>query len=524
MKLKFRPLEKFVLAIGDEGAVLIHVVGYSVRERCFAASVKSSAADRMSEMLARSPTTRLYPLVDVLEQSYTRDDVPPVSMLDTARLLQRKLTTAFPDDRITGSLYLGRDTTTERSDKRYLLAGLPDTPALISWINWINSQANPVKPLSLLPLEAVSLAGTLSQVLCSDDGRPEWITLVTRHRTGGFRQVVTRDGELVFTRLTQSLPEDASAIDVATAIQREHEISLSYMRRMSYSNEQRMVLIVVGMPDVGRALLDLGLPQAQLKSITPRDAAEHLGLKDVAAADEPYSEALHCAAFAKKRRPVMRLLPQELYEKQAGAMATGAAYCAIAIAVGLVSFGLSDAYLASQDIGRTFEQASLQTLQHEAKLRSVLNETSGSQVAAPQVLDTIDLYDRLSTEAPSPLPLLAMIGPALGPDIVVHEIDWNVDGEVGATSVALALTVRIESKSGDFETAVNAANAFAARVADSVPGLDVSVTDPPVNVLPDQPLSGDVDLTGDGDGTAATSYDATISIHVPTGWPPDRSS
>ena len=524
MKLTLRPAEKFVLAIGDEGVVLTLVVGHGVRGRWFSPSTKSTDTDQLSEALARSRTTPVYPLIDVLEQSYTRDDIPPVSMLDTARLIQRKLVTAFPNDRIRGSLYLGRDSTTERSDKRYLLAGLPDTPALVSWMSWLNARDNPIKPLSLLPLEAVCLAESLSRQLCNDHDFPHWTMLVTRHRTGGFRQIVARDGEFVFTRLTPDLPGDASAFDVASAIRHEYETSMSYMRRVSYSDDQRMALIVIGMPDIGQALLDAGIPEARLKSITPSVAAERLGLTGVAEVDDPYGETLHSTAFAQKRRPIMRLMPQELYEKRAGTMATRAAYCAIAIAVGFASFGLSDTYLASQDIGRTFDQASLQTLQHEAKLSSVMSETDGGHAAAPQISDTIVLYDRLATEAPSPLPLLAMIGPALGPDVIVHRIDWDVEHEANGTNVSLALTVRIETLSDSIEVAVNAANALAARVAERFPGLDVSVSDPPVDTLADQTLSGEVELMDDDEGITTNSYDATISIHVPTGWPPDRSS
>jgi hypothetical protein len=348
--------------------------------------------------------------------------------------------------------------------------------------------------------------------------------LVTRHRTGGFRQVVLRRGEFVFTRLTQGLPAGAPAAEVAAAIEREHKLSMGYMRRMSYSDDQGIDFLVVGAPDIGPALVDLGMPADQVHAIAPADAAACLLLADAAEPGDEFAEALHGAAFALKRRPVMALLPQELYEKRAGALVTSAAYAVIALIIGYASFGLSDAFLESQDIDRAYEQASLQTKQRAARLGAVADEAGDIQVSGPEVADTIALHDSLSAQAPSPLPLLALVGTALTPQTVIHKIDWEVGDHGAMGEVSLALTLHIDASVASVGDAIDIADAFAASVAERLPGLDVRVTDPPIDILPDQVLSGEIDLSDSpGDGTGA-GYDAVISIFLPAGWPLEPAS
>ena len=348
MAITLGPSSKFVLIIGDQGAVLLRIASGRVRDHCYARSTSPADSAHMADILAQSPNAAIYPLIDILEQSFTKETIPPASMFDDARLVQRRLDTTFPNVAITASHYLGRDTSGERRDKRYLLAGLPGSLSLDDWLVWINDRHNPVKPLSLLPLEAVTLAVSLSRLFHPKSDLPQWIMLVTRHRTGGFRQVVLRHGEFVFTRLTQGPSDNADTVEVATAIKREHSLSMGYLRRMSFNDDQGMDIIVVGAPDVGPALLDLGMLENQLRVITPTDACEHLNLTGVAEPGDDYGEGLHGAAFGQKRRPIMSLLPQELHEKRAGALTTSAAYVFIALVIGYASYEMSDAYLQSQ--------------------------------------------------------------------------------------------------------------------------------------------------------------------------------
>jgi hypothetical protein len=174
---------RFILLIGDEGAILLRMVGSTVRDRCFAPSPAPEDRVEMEAMLAEAPRLSLLLLIDVLEQSFVKDTIPPVGLIDEAGVLQRKLRTTFPDARIRGAKYLGRDKRSARKDKEFLFVSVPETRLIAAWLEWARDVRNPVRAISLLPLESLSLATALSQSLHSKAERPDWVVLVTDRKS-----------------------------------------------------------------------------------------------------------------------------------------------------------------------------------------------------------------------------------------------------------------------------------------------------------------------------------------------------
>jgi len=205
--------QRFVMIVGDEGAVLVRMKGAEVVDRCFAASAEGEDRAELEAMLEEAPRLSVTMLVDVLEQSFVKDTIPPVGMLDEGGVLQRKMRTTFPDARIKGALSLGRDKDSSRRDKRFMFVALPESPVIDAWLAFLREVRNPVAAIALLPVESVGLATRLSADLHEKNRAPDWVVLVTRQRTGGFRQIVVHKGELVFSRLTQSLHDDATIED-----------------------------------------------------------------------------------------------------------------------------------------------------------------------------------------------------------------------------------------------------------------------------------------------------------------------
>jgi len=514
---------KFVLIIGDEGALLLRMDGPKVRDQCFAASPEPADSDPMARLLARFPTTPIHPLVDVLDQQFAKDTIPPVSFFDSARLVQRRLGTAFPGVTVRRASYLGRVADGGRQDKRYLLAGLPSSPALDAWFDWLRGRHNPVKPLALLPLEAVSVAHDLS-ISCHPDGAsPEWVMLVTRQLTGGFRHVVVRQGEFVFTRLTPSLPADAPIIDIAAAIASEYRLSMGYLRRMAFDDRQGMDVIVVGAPALRPFLVEADIPADQLTVLSPDDAGHRLNLGDLGVSAGDRGDTLHGAAFARARRPRLSLLPQALYEKRAGHFVSVAAYAMIALVIAWLSFDLSDAFVESWDIEQAYNEVSQQAVQREAQLDSMLDEAGEPQVSGPEIADTIALYDRLSAAKPSPLALLALVAPALGPDIVIRRIDWETPDRSDTRDARLSLNIHIASTDGDNAAAIGIVDAFSGRLAHRLAGLDVRVEALPLETSSEQTSASEAGSMAE-DGDVSSGHDAVVSIYVPVDWPRGPSS
>jgi len=510
----FGGAQRFILLIGDEGAILLRMAGLTVRDRCFAPSASPADRAEMEAMLAEAPRVPLLLLVDVLEQSFVKETVPPVGLLDEAGVLQRKLRTTFPESRIKGARYLGRDPRSARKDKQYLLVSVPETKLMSAWLEWARDLRNPVQAIALLPLESLDLATRLSAALHDKVDRPDWVVLVTRQRTGGFRQIVVHKGELVFSRLTQSVPPDASDADIAATIDREHKLTMGYLRRMSYNEDQGLDVIVLAQPGVEQALLRLGMPSAQLKVISPHDVAQALGMKNVATPDDPYGEIVHAAWVAMRRRPLLALMPDEIIHHRLGSLTLRAGYALTFSVVGYLSFDLTSAYLRSQDLRDQVAHFSQAATALSDELNHAIEIRGGYSVSAPEVSDTIDLYDRLQAAVPDPMPLLAILAGRLGPEVRANKVVWVVDEGAEIARSRLVVTFDILEVEGDVVAAMAVSDALGADLAAALPGLDVSVTGPPADVLPTQSLVAELDLLGGGPREEERTFTTEITVRM----------
>jgi hypothetical protein len=507
--------QRFVLLIGDEGAVLLRMAGSTVRDRCFAPSPEPEDRTEMEAMLAEAPRLPLLLLVDVLEQSFVKDTIPPVGYIDEAGVLQRKLRTTFPDARIRGAKYLGRDRRSARKDKEYLFVSVPETKLIAAWLEWARNARNPVRAIALLPLESLTLATRLSESLHDRGDRPDWIVLVTRHRTGGFRQIVLHKGELVFSRLTQSAPPDAGPAEIAATVDREHKLTMGYLRRMAFNEEQGLDVIVLGQPGVGRELLRLGMPEHQLTVIAPHDAAAMFKLRGVADPEDSYGEIVHGAWAGQRRRPSLALMPEEIVHHQVGILTTRAGYVATVLVVAYLSYGLVDAWLVGADMKEEADRLAAMSAERAAELNQAIRLRGGYSVSAPEVTDTIELYDRLEAAVPTPMPILAALASRLGENVRANRINWAVSASSIGGQAQLVLSFDILDSGGDVEVAMEISQSVADQLAGLLPGMEVVVTGPPLDVLPTQSLSGQLDLSTAAAEAEERVYTTEITIGVP---------
>lgn len=507
--------QRFVMIVGDEGAVLVRMKGAEVVDRCFAASAEGEDRAELEAMLEEAPRLSVTMLVDVLEQSFVKDTIPPVGLLDEGGVLQRKMRTTFPDARIKGALSLGRDKDSSRRDKRFMFVALPESPVIDAWLAFLREVRNPVAAIALLPVESVSLATKLSADLHEKNRAPDWVVLVTRQRTGGFRQIVVHKGELVFSRLTQSLHDDATIEDVANTIEREHKLTMGYLRRMSFNKDQGIDVIVLAQPEIERVLLSKGFQPSELSVITPADAAERCKLSGVAGEDDDFGEILHAAWLAQRRRPVLPLIPEEIVQNRVAALTTRTTYALTAIVVCYASFQMGDAFLESVRLEEISDQLRITEQILQDDLDDAFENVGKFTVSAPEVRDTIKMYERLGTEGPSPMPLLARLAVELGQETRLNEIQWRLEVRPGGDVARLIVSFDILNAHGDVERAIETSDRLHAQVAEMFPDYLVEVTAPPADILPNQSLVGTIDLSVTEGQAEELSFTTELLIEVP---------
>lgn len=304
---------KFVLVIGDEGGILVYFQGAKVIRRLFAATPNYADTRAFQECLESDPAAPIYMLVDVMDQSYIQQSLPPVSSLSINNLIKRKMERDFAPDDLKGALQIGREKTGRR-DWKYLFVTLNHSPQLQAWLELIIELPNRFSGIYLLPVEAEHFARLLEDALhgkkskkkAAEDNRPLWQLLVTHNKVGGFRQVVLRDGKLIFARLAQPIGDSKPEV-IAGGIEQEISVTIEYLKRLGYTEDQGLSLYVVTSETIRNAIDAGNLHVIASHLYTPYEVAEQLGLGDVAEPADQYADVVLSAAFAKNKKHLLRL-------------------------------------------------------------------------------------------------------------------------------------------------------------------------------------------------------------------------
>ncbi len=299
---------RFVLILGDEGTTLVQFHGRQVMDALFVGFDAEDAFGTLREALDRDPQAQVLVAADVLEQMFRQEQLPRVGRLDRLTIVKRRLDIAFPHDRLKAALPLDRGKDGAGS---FLFSALPVTTVVEQWIELLEGLPNPVVGFCLLPLESVTIAARLAPS-AEGDGRRVWRALVSQQAPSGFRQIFESEGELIVTRLTQRPPGDLSPEAVALLIERELRSSISYIKRLGYTEFDRLDLVVLGSPDVCAAVEARDLPVSSVTAYTPHQAEAALGFAEVGPEDSPFADILHAQWLAAKRRPLSMLPTDKL--------------------------------------------------------------------------------------------------------------------------------------------------------------------------------------------------------------------
>ena len=143
---------KFILMVGDDGAVMLLMQGNNVIKRLFSPSSEPTHVKPLLDILSANPKLPIYMLVDTIDQSYIKHTLPPVSPMSVGGLVKRRLKKDFAKEDMKGALSLGREKTGKR-EWNYLLVGVPTSGIVGEWLDLIMELNNHFKGVFLAPVE-----------------------------------------------------------------------------------------------------------------------------------------------------------------------------------------------------------------------------------------------------------------------------------------------------------------------------------------------------------------------------------
>lgn len=424
---------KFILNIGDEGGILTYMEGKAVVRRLFAPTPNYSDTKPFIELLQSNPKAPISMLVDVMDQSYVQHSLPPVSSLTINNLIKRKMERDFSDDDLRGALQIGREKE-GRKDWKYLFVTLSNSPNLQSWMELVLEQENHFIGVYMLPVEAEDFIRRMQQAVTGrkpgkgkkDEFASQWQLLVAHNKVGGFRQVVVKDGKLIFARLAQPIGDNQPEV-IAGNIEQEISVTIEYLKRLGYADDQGMDVYIIASEAIKQAVDTNNIHVAAVYPMSPHDAALKLGLEQVTEANDQFADVVLAAAFATAKKHLLKLETKEqaklnmLYNSLRGVKYGGGLITAGAIIAAIYYASMAPG--ASSDID-SFEQ---QTRVAEQQLAEVKEQEKSLPDDLEKVTDLVALHELLNNLGMQPATALNEFSETRSDKVVMlRELEWKV--------------------------------------------------------------------------------------------------
>ena len=424
--------DRFVILIGDDGAMLVHMSGKQVRRTSFAAAPTQDEARKLLEALSLAPNAGITLLLDTVEQQFREADIPNVGPLDRAKIVSRRLGLTFPEDHLTGAQAYSHGNERER---KYMFAAVPYGGDIKSWFSILAQADNPIDGVTVLPAEAVPLVSDLRSITQKSGASPAedpaktktWQLLLTQQRCSGFRQTIIQHGRLVFTRLTPQLDPSRNTESLIENIEHEFASTVGYLRRLSYSDADRVELFIIAEPRVCRQLTRERLKVKALTAVTPHDIAQEFGFGPIIDPNDGYSDILYAAWASRRRKPQIDLSTSDM--RKAALYHRVPSLAAVSgLAIGLVGVA-SASFSGLTWLELQKEQSALSARVSDAEQQQqALSEQFGSLPIDPlQIEASLSTYQDFTQTLPRIDNLLARIANTLGAEAQVMSLNAAPD-------------------------------------------------------------------------------------------------
>lgn len=423
---------KYALIIGDEGAILIYMVGKVVQSRNFIAHASADNLKEFENILSKNIKAPIFMIVDSMDQSFVQQSLPPISPLGVKKLIKRRLDRDLAADVIKGYVLLERETSGRR-DWNFLMVSLENSPHLNLWFEFIEKVNNRLNGIYLLSVEAENIVKNIDLAigLSKKDKKKEigsrWKFFVTHNKVGGFRQVILRDGLIIFTRITQPVGEVTTDV-IAGNIEQEMTSTVEYMKRLSFSPQQGLDVYIIASSDINRSLDLSRIPATNINKFTPFDIAEIFGITGAAQPSDQFGDVIVTSYIAcSKVHRLVLFLPKTLKINQLYNLiryqraAVGLAVLGMLAYSGVLGLEVMKKY---SEIENLEQKKNIQ----QRKLDEINADVKKSGIDIQKVGDTVILYNQLISEAQSPLPLLSRLRSSIITPIVIKDVSWEASG------------------------------------------------------------------------------------------------
>ncbi|OJV13860.1 MAG: hypothetical protein BGO27_08180 [Alphaproteobacteria bacterium 33-17] len=475
-----KPKSFFVLVIGDYGAILVFGKGNTLEMRNFFPNTDSKYLDDLKDIISADPQTPVYVLIDVLDQTYNPQSLPAVNALSIGGLVKKRLERDFPDNSLKGSLFIDRNQT-GRKDWNYLFIATPYAPPLTEWLEAILALPNRLKHIGLVPVESEVFFNKVSKLVYPKVKSPFNIQMLVMHtKVGGIRQVVYKNGRIIFSRLisVENIEDDQI---VAGQFEQEIQNTLQYLTRASKSTEKIEVFIICG-----TAIKTALSTNKEFHIYTPYEISVHMGFKNAVLPNDKFTDVMFGMMYCNAR-PVLPFSTSEtrllnnLYVTHKVSKALSALFCFTIFAIYALYFITTESISNQIDA----DQEKLGYIAREIDSRK--KETKIDESESRKIIEVTSIYKTLTEDKLNPKAILSRVQKAIRKDATIRSFEWksnnistvpqaSTPNPLGMTALEISISVSFINTGNSYQELFNNFDNFVKNIENEFKEYQVEYT------------------------------------------------
>lgn len=461
--------EKFVINIGDDGAILTLFKNKLLVKRLFAAGLNESDTKEFKALFLLHPKASISILIDTTDQTYNKQKLPPVSRFSLTKLVQNRLKREFNNNDFTGAIKLNRDKT-GRHDWNYVFVSVANIHPLSDWITFIEQFNNPLNGFFLLPLELARICNNYTKnTKKREPGKNTWKILVVYNKISGLRQIILKNNKIIFTRITNISHDEMPEI-IAGEIEQEVINTIDYIRRLT-GQENIHVTSILSLENKLKQHIDTThIPSKNIHLLSPFELATTLKISNACKETDKFCDTLTAAHLVKYPHSNRIHTPQTHRLRRLITYGRAAIYTSLISLIYLTTH-LTYTSIAVNNLNKDIAYTAEQQVQIQSTWQTESKALGGYDITtATRINNITSLYRILSNNTFSPLHSVTQLIPMLTQDMQVKNIQWTLtERPHGKTpsSITFIIELTLFSKESSIQKLFDNFDQFITQLEDS---------------------------------------------------------
>ncbi|MBL6785702.1 MAG: hypothetical protein ISQ32_05295 [Rickettsiales bacterium] len=433
----------------------------------------------------------IYLVLNLSEQSFEPFSIPTKNPFLLSKLLARKLSVNKGEETIKGFYRLtpkGKTKTTE-----CVLISIPILSPLDEWLDFFTKIPNIVRSIYSFPVELQNIDNDIIKLEYIDQGKIEskdkkskkkpelkhdqngWCFYVYQSETSGIRFSITKENDLIFTRLLHynfdSEPFDHESVE---GIKNEILGTIEYLKRLDFK-EKEGIDIYLFVDDTFQEFFNHDTPQNFVFQCIDLNHFGNYISNDQDAKFQEKPDDLFMNYFVNNGRFDGFVnnnikLEAKLFEYN---LVANIVMVAVLLLTSL--FSVIPIYRITSE-QQAIKQTRADKNKYAQKLETIREEKFGFDIDEDKVIDVASLHTKLIKATQDPIKMIYEFKKHLPDNIVIAEIDWK---EHKNTQMKLVISAFFESEGLSFEQLFSAYDVFLRSIKKGFANYQINHSDLP---------------------------------------------